>query len=241
MRASALTIALGVAAGGLFVLFPEIDLAASRLFYVSGSGFVLLNNPFSVVWQDVTHGLAKAVIVILAAGLVFTLLARRPVLGLDSRRFLFLLLCFGIGSGLIAGAIFKENWGRARPAQVTEFAGTKQFTPAFVISCRGTGIRPGRRCDANVDRQPFFERCDLCRCFQHPDRVPARAGHVEARAATGLTAFRLIPGVFDATKPRASGAIFSPRALSCSVDITHPLAGRSRLASLDPVNPGCHR
>ncbi len=134
MRAIALTVALGLAAGGLFVLFPEIDLAAARLFYVSGRGFVLVNSPVAAIWQDVTHTLAKAVIVILGAGLVFTLFARRPVLGLDSRRFLFLLLCFGVGAGLIAGLVFKENWGRARPAHVTEFAGAKQFTPAFVIS-----------------------------------------------------------------------------------------------------------
>jgi lipid A 4'-phosphatase len=134
MRAVAFTIALGVAAAGLFVLAPEIDLAAARLLYVEDKGFVLADTPFSVAWGKATHALAKAIIVLLSAGLVLTLFRKRPVLGLDGRRFLFLLLCFGIATGIVAGAIFKENWGRARPSQVTEFAGTKQFTRAFAIA-----------------------------------------------------------------------------------------------------------
>jgi len=134
MRAVAFTIALGVAAAGLFVLVPEIDLAAARLLYAEGKGFVLADTPFSVAWGKATHALAKAIIVLLIAGLVLTLFRRRPVLGLDGRRFLFVLLCFGIATGVVAGAVFKENWGRARPSQVTEFAGTKQFTRAFAIA-----------------------------------------------------------------------------------------------------------
>ena len=134
MRAVAVTIAFGGAAAGLFVLVPEVDLAAARLLYVEGKGFVLANHPFSLAWAKVTHALAKAIIVLLIAGLVLTLFRRRPVLGLDGRRFMFLLLCFGIAAGVVAGAVFKENWGRARPSQVTEFNGTKQFTPAFVIA-----------------------------------------------------------------------------------------------------------
>ncbi len=55
MRAVAVTTALGVAAAGLFVLAPEIDLAAARLLYVEGKGFVLADHPFSVAWGKATH------------------------------------------------------------------------------------------------------------------------------------------------------------------------------------------
>jgi len=35
-----------------------------------------------------------------------------------------------IGPGLLVNTLFKDNWGRARPSQVEEFGGTKQFTRA---------------------------------------------------------------------------------------------------------------
>jgi lipid A 4'-phosphatase len=134
MRAIAVTIAFGLAAAALFVLVPEIDLAAARLLYAEDTGFVLADTPFSVAWGKATRTLAKAIIVLLIAGFVLTLFRKRSVLGLDGRRFLFLLLCFGIATGVVAEAVFKANWGRARPSQVTEFAGTKQFTRAFQIA-----------------------------------------------------------------------------------------------------------
>ena len=34
-----------------------------------------------------------------------------------------------IGCGIIANWYFKDQWGRARPVQVTEFNGDKKFTP----------------------------------------------------------------------------------------------------------------
>ena len=48
MRAIAVTIAFGLAAAALFVLVPEIDLAAARLLYAEDTGFVLADTPFSV-------------------------------------------------------------------------------------------------------------------------------------------------------------------------------------------------
>ena len=39
-----------------------------------------------------------------------------------------------VGSGIIANWYFKDQWGRARPVQITEFGGDKNFTPAFVKS-----------------------------------------------------------------------------------------------------------
>src|SRR6202007_2501046 len=44
------------------------------------------------------------------------------------------------GPGLVTNAILKDHWGRARPTQITEFGGTKAFTPALV---------PARQCERN--------------------------------------------------------------------------------------------
>jgi lipid A 4'-phosphatase len=43
------------------------------------------------------------------------------------------MLVLVIGPGLIVNSTLKENFGRARPRDVMEFGGSKQFTPAFVI------------------------------------------------------------------------------------------------------------
>lgn len=128
------TVAFGLVAALLFVAVPQIDLAAARTLYLGDNRFVLSGSPISVVWAEFTRTLARIIVVTLAIGLILTLVRRRAVLGLDWRRYVFLLLCFGVGAGVVANVIFKENWGRARPSQVVDFGGEKQFTPAFVIT-----------------------------------------------------------------------------------------------------------
>lgn len=39
----------------------------------------------------------------------------------------YLLLTLAIGSGVIVHALLKENWGRPRPKQITEFGGEQEF------------------------------------------------------------------------------------------------------------------
>lgn len=46
----------------------------------------------------------------------------------------FLALAITIGPGLVVNGVFKDNWQRARPYQVTEFGGTQQFTRAAVMT-----------------------------------------------------------------------------------------------------------
>jgi lipid A 4'-phosphatase len=129
-----LTVAIGVAAAVLFIAVPQIDLAAARALYLGDGAFLWSHELIGVVWAKGTRNLARIIIAVLAIGLLVTLVRRRPIFGLDWRRFLFLLLCFGIGTGIVANGIFKDNWGRARPSQIVEFGGDKQFTPAFVIA-----------------------------------------------------------------------------------------------------------
>ena len=39
-----------------------------------------------------------------------------------------------LGPGVLVNSVFKEHWDRARPRQIQEFGGDKQFTPAWVVS-----------------------------------------------------------------------------------------------------------
>ena len=128
------TAAFGLVAAILFVAVPEIDLAAAQALYVGDNRFVLSGTTISVVWSKLTRIVALIIVVALAIGLILSVLRHRAVFGLDWRRYVFVLLCFGIGAGIVANAIFKENWGRARPSQIVEFGGEKQFSPAFVIA-----------------------------------------------------------------------------------------------------------
>ena len=128
------TAAFGFVAAILFVAVPEIDLAAAQALYMGDNRFVLSGTTISVVWSKLTRIVALIIVVALAIGLILSVLRNRAVFGLDWRRYVFVLLCFGIGAGIVANAIFKENWGRARPSQIVEFGGEKQFSPAFVIA-----------------------------------------------------------------------------------------------------------
>lgn len=129
-----------VVVSGVLILFPGIDLWASALFYRLRYPFFLGDwPPFRLLHQ----GLPLFIIALLVAGstaLLATLVFRRPFLGVDSQAALFLLVSLAIGPGLVVNVVFKDHWGRARPAQIVQFGGDKQFTPAFV---------PSAQCDRN--------------------------------------------------------------------------------------------
>jgi lipid A 4'-phosphatase len=123
-----------VSLAAVFVLFPDIDLWFSGLFYEHGRGFHLDD----ALWvQFLYHSipiLAIAVSISLILMLGFTLLSKRSVGPLGSRTTLYLLAVLALGPGLVVHTVFKDQWDRARPRDVVEFGGEKRFTPAFVIS-----------------------------------------------------------------------------------------------------------
>ena len=51
----------------------------------------------------------------------------------------FVLFSFLLGPGLIVNTVFKDHWGRDRPINVEQFAGTKQYTPPLYYSPEGEG------------------------------------------------------------------------------------------------------
>ena len=123
--------------GGL-ILLPGIDLWASGLFYRPGEGFFLGGwTPFRLVHDHLDLAVWAFVAGIAVAGSA-SFFFRRAVLGLTPRAAIFLIVSLALGPGLTVNTIFKDHWGRARPAQIVEFGGTGKFTPDFVPSdqCR---------------------------------------------------------------------------------------------------------
>jgi lipid A 4'-phosphatase len=116
----------------LFSLFPGIDLWVSGLFYRAGTGF-----PLGQIF--VLRGLYTLVpfitwLVVITVPLIY-LVSRwrgRTLWGIDGKAAIFLLAALALGPGLLVNTILKDHWGRARPAQLVEFGGSKNFTPALL-------------------------------------------------------------------------------------------------------------
>ncbi len=123
---------LVVLAALLFVLFPGLDLAFSALFHRPGDKFFLRYAiPVYGLYKAVpliTYGTILGVIV----GFAATLSPRWARWRINPRVAAYLLLSLAIGPGLIANTVLKDNMGRARPSQITEFGGKAAFTPALI-------------------------------------------------------------------------------------------------------------
>jgi len=132
------SIVLFFLAGGMVLLFPSLDLFISGLFYSPQEGFFLRDYPifyYAHLWvQPVTIGM----VVVLVVGILFSFF--QTPLKPHRKNLIYILLVLALGPGLLVNAIFKDQWGRARPSQTEIFGGTKIFTPPFV---------PVKECDKN--------------------------------------------------------------------------------------------
>jgi len=124
-------VAVGALSFAIFGVMPGIDLAAAHLFYAGNGQFV--GNQLTAFWMlRLAFNVAFYVTCALTlVGLFIT--ARRAVswLGVDKRKWLFLAACLLTGPLVVANLGFKDHWGRARPREVVEFAGTKAFAAPF--------------------------------------------------------------------------------------------------------------
>ncbi|GHC27630.1 membrane-associated PAP2 superfamily phosphatase [Gemmobacter caeni] len=117
----------------LFSAEPALDIALSSRFLDPQGVFALRGNPAittlndSLRWGLTAFALLAVALPVLARTLGFT-----PRSGLAGWHFL--ATVFVIGPGLIVNGILKAYAGRARPADIIEFGGTRQFTPVLQIS-----------------------------------------------------------------------------------------------------------
>jgi lipid A 4'-phosphatase len=119
----------------MFVLVPQLDLAASGLFALGAEGFPLQH----ATWLGLINGsvlkISRAVsAVLLGLALLAWLAPRTSMLARQRRALLFLFVALALGPGLLVNSILKDASGRARPAQIEQFGGTRHFTPAFVLA-----------------------------------------------------------------------------------------------------------
>jgi lipid A 4'-phosphatase len=122
------------AASAVFLTFPQIDLWVSRVLYWDVIASLARRAPWLSALRAGFAGLFWISVCLSLAGLLMTWQRKSAWLGLDFRRWLFLVICMGVGPGLVANTILKDHWGRARPNQLAAFGGGKRFTPPLVLS-----------------------------------------------------------------------------------------------------------
>ena len=128
---SRILLVVAIVAAVVFTIFPDIDLWMSGLFFRPDSGFYLKDSWWAVAIYDSIPIIVVAVGVGSLLFLISNVVRKRQVGPLSNRFLLFMLAALAVGPGLVVNAGFKDNWGRARPRDVTEFSGEKQFTPAL--------------------------------------------------------------------------------------------------------------
>ncbi len=118
----------------IFIIFPEIDLFISGLFYKPDKGFYLGENVILLLLHDSVTYITIFLSSLWLCLIIATSFTKKPIWGLSRLRVIYLLLALIIGPGLVVNTVFKDHWGRARPRQIETFGGNAKFTPAFVIS-----------------------------------------------------------------------------------------------------------
>lgn len=139
-------LAVGVAVGLAFGLWPQLDLAVTAQVYNAAARvWPYAYTPALQGIRDINDALVRGVAV--AAGVVLILRLALPRFsrerlpaGLSLRAALFVLTTLAVAPGLIINGILKPHGGRPRPIEVTQFGGTLDFVPWW---------SPFGRCDGN--------------------------------------------------------------------------------------------
>lgn len=132
MNRTGLFIALGlsVVIGGLFGIYPDLDLRLAALFYdPSIRDFPLRLNPAAGFARDAAMWVAWAFALPSIVALVVKLVRPDRPLLVSGRTVAFLLLTMLMSAGVLTNFTFKSFWGRPRPVAVTQFNGPLPFMP----------------------------------------------------------------------------------------------------------------
>ena len=123
----------GFALTALFNAWPALDLRAAALFHEPGAGFPLGDASLATGLRAAYRVVFAAACVAAAAGLAGRLAAPGRM-RVPAALWLFPVLLFALGPGLLVNGVLEAHWGRARPAQVEAFGGDAAFSLPFEIA-----------------------------------------------------------------------------------------------------------
>ncbi|MDI9348959.1 MAG: phosphatase PAP2 family protein [Candidatus Symbiobacter sp.] len=118
----------------LFLCFPKLDLGVARQLYLGDRKFWLSEQPLAVFIHENVEWLLWVALATLAVIGLARVMLKRAKWSEIGRQGVMAAVAALVGPGLVANALFKDMWGRARPLQLFEFGGQLKFTPPLVWS-----------------------------------------------------------------------------------------------------------
>lgn len=129
-----LALTIFIACSIIFLLFPELDLITTQYIYDLNNGFLPKKDGIPGIIFHGTELLTASLIIFCCAAFMRLLKHRPPWSVFNAKNTTFILIALALGPGLVVNGVLKNQWGRARPVQVEQFGGTKQFTPPLIIT-----------------------------------------------------------------------------------------------------------
>lgn len=127
-----------------FNLFPGVDVAVSRLFFVERpcaagvagvcGSFPLSASPIAGPIREVFQAAPVVLAVLLLLAVIWRLLRSRSLSHPFDRAGLAAVAALILGAGVLVNLILKEYWGRPRPVATDLFGGPFPFVPAGHIT-----------------------------------------------------------------------------------------------------------
>ena len=115
----------------------RLDLTIQSMFYQPKAGWYLNDNPF---FQFIYHFGNIPALLLAVGGLVIFTLSFQKTKWIKWRKVgIFLILAMLLGPGLIINVILKDNWGRPRPRNITEYGGKYAFEKVLSIDPASPG------------------------------------------------------------------------------------------------------
>jgi lipid A 4'-phosphatase len=128
--ALAAVLAVAIAVGLIFGVFPKLDLNVAALFYDPKRAIFIVS---AQLWVYYLRNAARGIVALLVAPAFLAILGKlilphRRIL-IQGRAALLLVVTLAVGPGVVTNLIFKDHWGRSRPIDVADFGGSDRFNP----------------------------------------------------------------------------------------------------------------
>lgn len=117
----------------------DLDIQVAQYFYHPENQDAWFEGGY-FLW-DLFYQLGPVISITIAVGSIFIIMlsGMRKKWNHLRVKAVFILICFVVGPGLIVNALFKDHWGRPRPAKVMVLGGTEAYVPPLMFNASGNG------------------------------------------------------------------------------------------------------